>query len=367
MAMDKSRLGVLVEQMKKDGLDGLLLAPSEDMVFLIGSTPMMCERFQAMLITPDGDYCYICNLLYEGELRAALGQDAKIYPWFDGDGFTPTVQKVFEQKGLIGKKIGVNVTVRAFNTYEISAAMDVTFVSARNLPNESRIFKSDEDLAALRAVEAITGEAFQAVLPKIKPGLTEAEVRDMLFEEMAARGGYKQWAIIASGPNGSFPHYHAYSRVLEKGDSVVIDFGCVLNKLCSDCTRTIFLGQPSDKQKEVYDIVKRAQAAGCAAAVEGAWIPDIDKAARDVIIEAGYGQYFTTRVGHGIGYQIHEAPDIKQSNPRKLERRMAFSIEPGIYITGEFGVRIEDIVFVDGNGKTNVLSTQHKDMIVVDC
>lgn len=367
MAMDKARLNTLVQQINKDGLAGMLVAPSADLVFLIGHSPMICERFQALLITAGGDYCYICNLLYAGEMSAAMGEGAKVYSWFDGDGFIPTVKKVFEEYNLMGKKIGVNSTVRAFNTYEIAAELDVTFVSARDLPNERRIYKSDEDLKALEAVEKISGEAFFAVLPKIKPGLTEGEVIDMFFAEMSARGGEKMWVIVAAGPNGSYPHYHGTDRVLQKGDPVVIDFGCTMNNLCSDCTRTIFLGEPTEKQREVYELVKKSQEAGCAAAVDGAWIPNIDKAARDVIDGGGYGEYFTTRLGHGIGYQGHEAPDIKQSNKRTLEKRMAFSIEPGIYLTGDFGVRIEDIVFIDGEGKTKVLSTVPKDMIIVDC
>ena len=143
-----------------------------------------------------------------------------------------------------------------------------------------------------------------------------------------------------------------------------MDFGCVYKGMYSDMTRTVFFGEASTKQREIYQYVLAANQAGEQAAVAGAYIPEVDKAARSIIEEAGYGADFITRLGHGIGYMIHEGPDIKKNNKRSLLPGMAFSIEPGIYLSGDFGVRIEDIVLVSENGN-EILNQSSKELIIL--
>ena len=360
----KSRIEKLTEVVKAQNLSALLVAPSEDLVYIMGHSPMMCERFQGLFITATGDYFYVCNLLYADEIAEHLEKE-RILAWHDSDGFVATVHKVLQQKGLLGGKIGVSRAVRAFNVLALSAAMDITFVDAMTLIHEARIIKSEEQLDGLRKAAHIADEAFLKTIKEIKVGMTEAQVKEILTGHMAALGGSRPGGLIASGPNGALPHYTGTSRTLQLGDAVVMDFGCGYQNMRSDMTRTIFIGEPTPKQREVYALVLEANVQGAKAAVDGAFIPDIDKAARDVIEQGGYGPYFNHRLGHGIGYMGHEAPDIKKINERNLEKGMAFSIEPGIYLAGEFGVRIEDIACITLDGKTEVLNLATKDIIVI--
>jgi Xaa-Pro dipeptidase len=169
---------------------------------------------------------------------------------------------------------------------------------------------------------------------------------------------------VASGPNSSYPHYHGSSREIEKQDVIILDFGCTVNGMFSDMSRTVFVGGITEEQKKIYGIVRQSNEAGEAAAVNGAFIPDVDKAARDIIDDAGYKECFINRLGHGIGYMIHEGPDIKKSNNRNLLPGMAFSIEPGIYIAGNVGMRIENIVLTTETGN-EILNKSSKEIIII--
>ena len=361
--MRKEFINRLVSQMNNNGLDAVLVCPSEEMKFLLGVSPMMCERFQGLFVKSDGNLFYICNMIYKGELENDFG-DLRIVTWFDGEAMADAVYKLLEVEGLLGKKIGVNSTAPAFCILEISEKTGITFVNARSLLEEIRIIKSDEDLENLRISASITDKVFSAVIEFIKPGMLESEVRDFITSEMAKLGGTKPWALVASGPNSSFPHYTGGSRVIKSPDVVLLDFGCAYNDMCSDMSRMIFISSATEEQKKVYDLCRRSTEVGEAACFDGAFIPDIDKASRDIIEEAGYGDAFFTRLGHGIGYMGHEAPDIKVSNPRKLEKGMAFSIEPGINLLGKFGMRIEDVVAITENG-AEILNKSTHDMVIV--
>ena len=358
-------LNKMAEEVRREGLDAILIAPSEDLLFITGHNPIFCERFQGLFVKADGDYFYVCNLLTKDEMEAIL-PNKKVYAWFDGDGFQTAVRQALEENGLIGKTIGVNATVRAFNLLEISEAVDVHWVSARLLPQEIRIYKTDREIEAMREAANIAERALEQTLSKIRVGMTEGEVKSILLAYMAQFGGKNARALVAAGPNGGYPHYNLGLRTLEKADAIVIDFGCEYDLVRTDITRTVFLGEPTQKQREVYDLVRRANEAAEAIAAAGAWIPDLDEAARSVITEGGYGPWFTTRLGHGIGYLGHEAPDIKKNNCRHLEPRMCFTIEPGIYLGGEFGVRIEDCVVILPDGKAEILHHFTKDYIILD-
>ena len=186
-----------------------------------------------------------------------------------------------------------------------------------------------------------------------------------MFEQMSSRGGTNLWAIVASGPNSGFPHYSGYDRVIQEQDIMVLDWGCEYNEMQSDISRTVFVGDATEDQRRIYELVDRAQLASQEAAVEGAWIPDIDKAARVVLDEQDYAKTLINRVGHGIGYMIHEAPDIKECNPRRLERGMCFSIEPGVYLANVYGMRIENIVAINEKGETEILNKVTRELTII--
>jgi len=360
--MRKNFIDKLVSLMNGSGLDAVLVCPSEELKFLLGFSPMMCERFQGLFIKSDGSVFYLCNVLYTGELKNHFS-DMMIYDWFDGDFMPEAVFKVLEKEGLAGKTIGVNSTAPAFSILDIAATAKITFVNAKPLFEEMRIIKAPEELENLRVSASIADKAFTEVIKFIKPGIKEADIRDFMFSTMIKNGGRDPFAIVATGPNSSYGHYLGGERAVESQDVVLLDFGCIYNDMCSDMSRMVFVGGISDEYRKIYEICRKSTEAGEAACFEGAFIPDIDRAAREIIANTEYKKYFDHRLGHGIGYMIHEAPDIKASNPRKLEKGMAFSIEPGINIPGKIGMRVEDIVAITENG-TEILNKSTHDLIV---
>ena len=363
--MRKRFVDSLVSLAKKNAIDAILVCPSEELRFLMNFSPMMCERFQGLFIKTDGTVFYICNLLYTGEIEKEFSNDGvKVYSWKDSDVMIDAIHGILTKEGLAGKIIGVNSTAPAFWTLEIAGKSGIKFVNAKPLLEESRIIKTAEELDNLRKSSVIVDEVFTEVIKFIKPGMTEGDIHSFMMAEMKKRGGRDVEGIVATGANSSYPHYQGNSGVVEKQGVVLLDYGCTYNGMYSDMSRMVFVGGITDEQKKIYKIIQESIAAAEAATAEGAFIPNIDKAARDIIEKAGYGGGFMNRTGHGIGFMIHEAPDIKQSNPRKLEKGMAFSIEPGINLTGRFGMRIEDIVIIGEKG-TEILNKSTHDLVIV--
>ena len=241
-----------------------------------------------------------------------------------------------------------------------------TLVPANALVTGLRAVKDAEELAALRRAQNITDAAFKEILNFIRPGLTEQEVAARLVYELLRRGAERVSfdPIVAAGPNGSKPHAVPGSTVIEQGMFLTMDFGCVWGGYCSDMTRTVAVGQPTQEMEEVYDTVLRAQLAGIAAA--GAGVPgrDVDAAARAVIEQAGYGEYFTHSFGHSVGLEIHEDPSASARNPAPLPAGAVITAEPGIYIPGRMGVRIEDCMLLTPEGR-EVLTASPKDLIIL--
>ena len=356
----------LVERLKKEKLDAILISPSEELIFILGKSPRICERFQGLFIKNDGEYFYVCNLLTADEMKEVLGDD-KVYSWFDGEDYTEIVKTVLTHKGLLGATIAVNSTAQPCCLCDISEATGIRFTSGKAVLEGIREIKTPQEMENMRASCAVTDAVFAELLTVIKPGMTEGDLKLRVLPELFAKHGglmVPGTGIVASGPNTGYAHYNKTDRVIQKKDTITFDIGCVHKEMRSDMTRTIFIGGISEKEKEIYQLVLEANLAGEKAAVEGAYIPDIDKAARDVIEKAGYGKYFTTRLGHGIGYMVHESPDIKQSNKRYLEKGMAFTIEPGIYIPGDVGCRIEDTLLISEKG-TEILFKTTKDIIIL--
>lgn len=362
--MRKKYFNRLVDLIDKSHMDAVLIAPSEDMQFLLGHTPYLCERFQGLFVKGDGDYFYVCNLLTADEMQEVLGDKVRVYSWFDGEVFTDTVEQALKEHGLSGAKIGVNGAVRGFNMVQIAEKCGVTFHNGRPLLEELRIIKDSREVASLREAARIADEVLMELTACIEPGITEKDLKEIMFDRYKNKGAQSSYGLISCGEHTAYPHYMDLRGTVKEQDIVIFDIGCVYEEMCSDMTRTVFVGKATEEQQVVYNIVLRANLAGERAAVTGAYIPDVDLAARRVIDEADYGRYFTTRLGHGIGYGVHEAPDIKGSNMRRLQEGMAFSIEPGIYLPGKFGVRIEDIVLTTESGN-EVLNKATKELITV--
>ena len=345
--------------------DAVLISPGEELLFFAGFTPMMCERFQALFVKKDGSCFYLCNELYAAEIEAGLSGECPVYAWHDNEGMEK-VYAILRREGLEGKTVGVNASAQAFNVLDIAANCSVHFVNGKPLLEECRIIKSHDELNRMRKSAAVADSAFEVACRMIRPGITEGDIRDAMVDCMAKQGGSNFDCIVASGPNGGYPHYNSFDRVIQEGDCIVLDWGCAVDEMMSDLSRTVFVGSITEEQRRCYELADRSQAAAQELAREGAYIPDIDKIARTVLDEQGYAKTLVNRVGHGIGYSVHEGPYINQINRRKLERGMCFSIEPGIYLAGRFGMRVENIVCINEDGETEVLNKADRSLRILD-
>ena len=256
------------------------------------------------------------------------------------------------------------MTVDAHRRY--SQKLPCILTPAQQLLDDLRASKDEEELAVMRHAQEITDGAFKAVLDFIRPGMTEREIAARLVYEMMRRGGEKLSfpPIVAAGPNGSRPHAVPGDRAVGNGMFVTMDFGCRVEGDCSDMTRTVAMGEPTEEMEQVYAVVLAAQRAGINAARAGVTGREMDAAGRQVIAEAGYGEYFTHSFGHSLGLNIHESPNASPSETRPLPAGAVISAEPGIYIPGRFGVRIEDVLVLKEGGCEDITRSP-KDLIVL--
>lgn len=347
--------------------DAALVCPSEELMFFTGFSPMICERFQGLFVKKDGSCFYLCNMLYGAEIREGLKGECPVYTWHDNEGMDKAYQ-ILKEQGLWGSTIGVNSSAQAFNVLDIGQNCNIHFVNGKPLLEEVRIRKTHEELENMRKAAKVADNVYDVVCAMIRPGITEADIRDVMVNEMVKQGGggNGMFCIVASGPNSGFPHYSSYDRVIEEGDCIVLDWGCAVNEMMSDISRTVFVGSITEEQRRIYELVDRSQLTGEAVAKEGVNISEIDIAARNVLAEEGYAETLVNRVGHGIGYSVHEGPYINQINRRPLEKGMCFSVEPGVYLAGRFGMRIENIVCINENGETEILNKADRGLRVLD-
>ncbi|MCH4888473.1 aminopeptidase P family protein [Acidaminobacter sp. JC074] len=349
---NEKKFDKLFELMKEKKLDAVMIAPSSDMEFLVDYHAHADERLNCLVVLSDKRYFQISPLLNYEEAKVKYPEDAVFYKWADGEGFLDTVKKSFEDFGLIGGRIGVNETIRGIDVLDFQELLEATFVNAHPMMEAFRIVKSNEEIQNMKKAGQIADEVMRDIKNFIKPGLYEYEVIEeikRLYKEKGA-DDISFSPIVATGKNSSMPHYNAGTSKIQVGDNVVVDCGCRFNNMCSDTSRTFFVGEPSEEQRRVYEICKRSTFTAQDAALSGVTAGSIDKVARDIIDGEGYRDCFLNRTGHGIGFSVHEAPYIKPNNELVLEEGMAFSIEPGIYIAGKFGMRVENIVVIE-NGK----------------
>jgi D-alanyl-D-alanine dipeptidase len=228
-----------------------------------------------------------------------------------------------------------------------------------------RAVKDADELERLAEARGAADACFEEILKVRFAGRKETEVAADLAAMLIDHGDSQvDFTVVGSGPNGANPHHEAGDRTIQDGDMIVLDFGGLKNGYGSDTSRTVHVGDPSDEEREVYDIVRRAQQAGVDSVRPGVGCQDVDRAARRVIADAGYGEQFIHRTGHGIGLTTHEPPYMVEGEAHSLEAGMCFSIEPGIYLSGRFGVRIEDIVTVTDEGGRRLNNTTHELQIV---
>lgn len=351
------------------GLDGLVITPGYDLRYLIGSRAQTFERLTALVVPAAtagvaGDAAtLVVPRLELAALRESAAADlgVRVRDWVDGE---DPYRLVADALG--GAACAVTDSMPALHLLPLAGILGTSPVLATGVLAALRMAKDSAEIDALRAAGAAIDRVHEQVPQFLKPGRTEAQIAADIAEAIVAEGHSEAaFIIVGSGPNGADPHHECSDRVLQPGDVVVVDIGGPVEPgYNSDCTRTYSLGEPSDEIAGQYAVLQRAQAAAVAAVRPGVRARDVDAAARDVLAEAGLADYFVHRTGHGIGLSVHEEPYIVAGNDQRLAEGMAFSVEPGIYIPGAWGARIEDIVIVTADGALSVNSRPHELTVV---
>jgi Xaa-Pro aminopeptidase len=347
--------------------DALLIAPGSDLRYLIGQAGGSFERLTTLVVPADGTPALVVPKLeapgYADVPTDELG--VELVTWVDGD---DPYALVADRLGKPGR-VAVSDFTPALHVLALRAALGTAEQTlAGPVVRELRMRKDAAEIASLRDAGAAIDRVHARVHEWLRPGRTEAEVGADIAAAIVEEGHVQaDFVIVGSGPNGASPHHDVSDRVIEKGDVVVVDIGGPLPAgYNSDSTRTYAVGTPRDADvAETYAVLQRAQAAAVAAVKPGVTAEAVDAAARDVIAEAGFGEYFIHRTGHGIGLDVHEEPYIIAGNALPLEPGMAFSVEPGIYQPGRWGARIEDIVIVTADGVESVNNQPHE-LVVLD-
>ena len=274
---------------------------------------------------------------------------------------------VLEHYGL--KRVGIEeayLTVERWQKMKTAFPADTELVPAGKLLTELRSAKTEEELAVMQKAQDITDQVFAEICEFLHAGVTESEVAAQLTYLQMKHGaeGNSFPPIVASGANGSMPHAIPTAKPIQKGEFVTMDFGCIYQGYCSDMTRTVAIGQPSDEMRRVYDAVLEAQLAGIAAAKAGVPGCDVHNAAWDVLKKYGYGDYFGHGFGHSLGIEIHESPNANRANTKPLPAGAVLSAEPGVYLPQKFGVRIEDVLYLTETGN-RILTHAPKQLIIL--
>jgi Xaa-Pro aminopeptidase len=343
--VSEQRIAAARAGMERRGLDALVVSVGSDLPYLIGYRAMENERITALVLPVVGDPVLVVPILEEPRVASAV----ETRPWEETE---DPIAVIADLVGAGASRVAIgNQTWSTFLLALQGRLPSVTFEAAEPLMAELRMVKDADELAALRAAGAGT-DGVVGVLAKTRfSGLTERElarlVTDLTIESGHQRTGF---AIVASGPNGASPHHEPTDRVIEPGDAVVVDFGGWVDGYASDTTRTFVVGEPPDGFGEAFEVLGVAQRTAVDAVKPGATAESIDAAARGVVADAGYGDLFVHRTGHGIGLDTHEHPYLVAGNILELAPGMTFSVEPGIYAPGRWGMRIEDIVAVTEDG-----------------
>ncbi len=349
------------------GLDALLVTPGSDLRYLTGYDAKPLERLTCLVLPAEGEPVMVVPRLEQAAAEAAgvhrLG--IEILPWGETEDPYALVAARLPKSA---RRIGLDNHMWAEKVLALRAALPgVEQTLAGGVLRELRMRKTPAEIEALRRAARAIDRVHERIGEWLKPGRTEREVGKDIADAIIAAGHARvEFVIVGSGPNAASPHHELSDRVIQPGDVVVVDIGGTTEEgYCSDETRTYAVGEPPREFVEYYAVLQRAQAAQCEAARPGLTAEELDAVGRNIIAEAGYGEYFIHRTGHGIGLDVHEEPYIVSGNKLELEPGMTFSVEPGIYLAGKHGARIEDIVAVteDGCERLNLVT---RDLVVLE-
>lgn len=358
--MKKSRLNNVINEMERENLSQILVTSSASIFYLTGKWISPGERMIALYIDSNNNHKFIVNKLFP--IDEDLGIEVL---WYDD-----TENPVEKLSDIIkkGEVLGIDKTWPAHFLIDLMNRNIVkAFVNSSPIIDRLRMIKDDEEINLMKESSKINDRVMLKLWKNLKEGFSEkyyANILAELYEEEGA-SGFSFSPIIAVSPNGADPHHGTGADKIKRGHSIVLDIGGRYNKYCSDMTRTVFIGEkPTKEHEDIYNIVKSANEKAISIIKEGVKFSDIDNAARSFINKAGYGQYFTHRTGHSIGIEVHDFGDVSSVNDEEVKAGMIFSIEPGIYLKNNFGVRIEDLVLVTKDG-CEVLNSVTKELTVL--
>lgn len=359
-----ARMARVVDDGRAAGLDGVLVAPGPDLVWLTGYQPTaITERLTMLLLTTDREPTLLVPTLERPDAERAEGAPATtITGWTDGVDPYDVVRGLLRLDGTYG----VSDNTWAMHLLGLQSALPGSRYESltRRLPM-LRAVKDANELARLAAAGAAADATYEEILRVRFAGRRETDVAADLADLLRAHGHEQvDFTVVGSGPNGANPHHEAGVRKIQEGDCVVLDFGGLMFGYGSDTSRTVCVGEPTAQIREVHEVVRLAQQAGVEAVRPGVACQEVDRAARRLITEAGYGEQFIHRTGHGIGVTTHEPPYMIEGEELPMVPGMCFSVEPGVYLPGSFGVRIEDIVTVTEDGGRRLNTTDHALRIV---
>ncbi|MCL5996006.1 MAG: Xaa-Pro peptidase family protein [Chloroflexi bacterium] len=365
--MNVERLNRLLSGLNSLGLDGIVLMPSSNLRYLTGIGFHPSKRLALTFVSADGRTpCLVLPALEAAGVRAAFGTSAELFTWTDAEGPAQALHRAVARtfgahSGTRSAHIGIEYTtmrvmeLRALEMAALANGCAVETIDATPLMAAMRMVKDEDEQAAMAESARILEAALRNTIEHIRPGMTERQLARFCSNAILAAGaeGESFDAFVAAGPNSANPHHSSNDRPFEAGDLIIIDCGAVYGGYASDITRTVALGEPGELARRVYATVLAANTAGRAAVRPNITGEQIDQAARSIITDAGYGDYFPHRTGHGLGLEVHpchEPPDLVAGSTTPLNPGTTFTIEPGVYIEGVGGVRIEDDVVITRDG-----------------
>jgi Xaa-Pro dipeptidase len=347
-------------------LSGLMLVPGPNLRYLTGLSMHASERLALALLAPGANPAFVLPSFEVSRAEQDSGMEADLFGYTDEEGPKAALSQACRRLEWTGASVGAeSLHMRLMEMWRLQEA-GIQVASGDEILTALRMRKDAHELAAMREAAARTDRVLQAFLSEMRPGRTEqelaAKLRSALMEASGEDVSFSP--ILVAGPNGALPHGGPSERPLQTGDLITIDCGMVYSGYVSDITRTFALGEPEPELRRVYETVRVANRAGREACRPGATAESVDRAARAVIRDAGYGEFFTHRTGHGIGLEVHEPPYIVEGNSTMLEPGMTFTVEPGVYLPGRGGVRIEDDVAITPDG-VEVLTSFPRELIVL--
>ena len=357
--MKLNRLESILGKMKEQNLEQLIISDPASIFYLTGKWIHPGERLLALYISTRGENKLFINKLFP--ITEDLG--VEIVSFDDTDNSIEILSKML----LKDKALGVDKNWPArflIGLMELNAAS--SYVNGSLIVDSVRMIKDEQEKDFMREASRLNDLAMEKLKLEVNKGYSEKELANVLqgiYKELGT-DGFSFEPIIAYGANAANPHHSNTDKIAEIGDSIILDIGCSKDSYCSDMTRTVFLKEASEKAKEVFEIVLEANKRAINTVKPGVRFCDIDASARDYITAKGYGEYFTHRTGHSIGIDVHDYGDVSSINTDKVEEGMIFSIEPGIYLPGEIGVRVEDLVLVTSDG-CEVLNKANKELCII--